>query len=195
MTAVSKKLTRERHERSGNDFYIEPSWSVRALLEAERFSGKVWDPACGSGTIPKTCEAFDLDAVGSDIADRGYGGVQDFLAPEYEYVGVDNIICNPPFNLAEKFIARALSVTQFKVAMLLRLAFLEGQRRAILFRQTPLARVHVFAPRVSMPPGEMLLRGDVEPSGGSVAFAWFVWSADHQGPATLNWLDKPKEIE
>jgi len=32
--------------------------------------------------------------TGSDIADRGAGGVQDFLDPDYHFVNVENIICN-----------------------------------------------------------------------------------------------------
>ena len=54
-------------------------------------------------------------------------------------------------------------------------------------RQRPLARVHVFSYRISMPPGGV---PDIEAKGGSVAFAWFVWEHGHRGPATINWLTR-----
>lgn len=84
-------------------------------------------------------------------------------------------------------IERALLIARHKVAVLQRVAFLAGQKRAALYRRTPLARVHVFPWRISMPPGE----ANMSASGGSVDFAWFVWDADHQGPPQLGWLEKP----
>ena len=38
--------------------------------------------------------------------------------------------------------------------------------------------------QVNMPPGG----ADIEPKGGSVAYAWFVFARDHNGPPTLGWL-------
>ena len=109
-------------------------------------------------------------------------------------LGFDNIICNPPFHLAERFIDRALLVTRRKVAMLLRWSFAEGGtgrsekshlRRRVL-DEAPLSRVYVFANRVSMPPGN----GAVAAKGGAIAFGWFVWDHDHYGPATFHRLHR-----
>src|SRR3990167_4044217 len=79
------------HTRHSLDFYIEPDWTVDLLLDAEDFPATIWDPACGSGTIVKRCIARGLEAVGSEIADRAFGGGQDFLAPEYEFINVATI--------------------------------------------------------------------------------------------------------
>lgn len=179
------------YDRSADDFYTEPLWAVEALFDNERIIGKVWDPAAGAGTVMRVCNAREIDCEASDLVDRNNPSVTgdiDFLGTTSLHdliCPVDNIVTNPPFRLAEKFIRRALEVTRFKVCVLLRLSFLESVKRADLFDSTTLARVHIFRRRVSMPPGG----SDIEAKGGTIAFAWFVWDLDHQGPPSLHWLD------
>ena len=164
--------------RAANDWYVEPEWAVRGLLDVQRFSGLVWDPACGKGTIPRTFAAQGHAVAGTDLVDRGFGaGGDDFLefAPARAENRVENIVCNPPFNLAEEFLRHALKLARHKVALLLRLSWLEGRGRAWVFNETPLAAVHPFAARVSMPPGD----SDTPAKGGAVAFMWAVWDWSH----------------
>ena len=118
--------------------------------------------------------------------DYGYGqpGV-DFLnekAPR-----APNIVTNPPFKLLEPFIRRALVAHHTgKVAMLGRLAVLEGIKRKTLFESTPIARVHVFSRRLAIGRrGTDFGKG----GGGMIAFAWFVWQHSYRGSPRLNWLD------
>lgn len=186
-TVDSSKTSRHR-DRAANDWYVEPAWAVDALINAEPFKGLIWDPACGAGNIPERFKAHGFDAVGSDLVYRNYGAPSsiDFLL---EWRSIDervaNIVSNPPYALAEEFIRHALTLTTCKVAMLLRLAFLEGQKRKRLFESTPILRVLVFSERVSMPPGGL----GVAAEGGAVAFAWFIWEHGHRGPPELGWLD------
>lgn len=180
------------YTRSPKDYYTEPDWAVELLFNNERFMGNIWDPAAGSRTIGRVCDARGFDTISSDLIHRGIpsvdGGIDFFETTSIHdyYCPVDNVICNPPFNLAEKFIRRALEVSRFKAAFLLRLSFLESVTRSELFDTTPLARVHVFRQRVSMPPGG----SEIEAKGGAIAFAWFVWNQDHQGPPAINWLER-----
>lgn len=171
------------YDRAIADWYTEPRWLVDALLDVETF-GAAWDPACGGGNIPDAVRARGGVCYATDAVNRGYaghGGTVDFftcipLAP--------NIISNPPYSLIEPWIERALDKTTEKVALLARLALLEGQKRRGLFARTPLARVWVSSRRASMPPGGV----DVPASGGSIAYAWFVWEHGHKGPPTLGWI-------
>jgi hypothetical protein len=181
-------------ERAANDWYVDQPEAIEALLRVERFSGSSWDPACGLGTIPKTMRAAGKDCFGSDLVDRGFPGVAllNFLTDEPDGVGedVDNIVSNPPFNLARAFVDKALTIAAHKVAMLLPLTFLEGQRKGPWLKATPLARVHVFTWRISMPPGELLVAGEVEAKGGKKCFAWFVFEHGWRGPPHVNLLIK-----
>jgi hypothetical protein len=138
------------YERVATDWYIEPAWTVDALLDAEPFPGQSWDPSCGAGNIPRAMQARGLECWGSDVADRGYGtvGLDFFDATDR----ADNIVSNPPYGVIEPYVLKALQVTSGKVAILARLALLEGIKRRALFQRTPLARVWVSSRRISMPP-------------------------------------------
>lgn len=170
--------------REKNDFYPTPERATKALLAAETFAGAVWEPACGDGAISRLFEEAGYPVVSSDLVNRGFGesGV-DFLL-EWQS-RAPNIVTNPPFKLAVPFVRKALQLSTGKVAMLLKIAFLEGQERAKLFAASPLARVHVFSQRLAFVPGDGARKLD---GGGMMAFAWFVWDRAHDGPPQLGWL-------
>lgn len=170
--------------REVDDYYPTPPAGTEALLRVESFAGRVWEPACGAGDIAKVLAAHDCCVIATDLVDRGYGraGV-DFLTAEMP--AVDAIVTNPPFKLAEAFALRALARAP-KVALLLRLSWLEGiNRRRDIFLPHPPARVWVFSGRLPMQRGRLPRPGE---RGGMIAFAWFVWDRAHQGPTQLGWI-------
>lgn len=170
--------------RVKDDFYPTPARGIEALLSVESFDGPIWEPACGDGAISKALEAAGYRVASTDLVDRGYGEPRiDFLM-EYQS-RAPNIVTNPPFNLAVPFVRKSLELTTGKVAMLLKLAFLEGRERAELFAQSPLARVHVFSRRLSFVPGDGARKLE---GGGMMAFAWLVWDHAHTGKPTLGWI-------
>lgn len=174
------------YARQVDDWYVEEDAAVEALIAAERFAGAIHDPACGCGTIPRRFAAHGFTVSGADLRDRGYGAPHlDYLAaPAREY---DNIVSNPPFKsgVVEPFILKALADARFKVAMLLRLAFLEGaERLATLYRRHPPVRVLVFSWRTSMPPGDVAVARE----GGQMPFMWVVWERGYRGDPALRWI-------
>ena len=171
--------------RERDDFYPTPPEATRALLSAEKFTGQIWEPACGDGAISRVLEASGYDVISSDLIDRGYGETnRDFLL-DFEST-VPNIVTNPPFKFAEEFARHALARATEKVALLCRVAWLEGIGRRDLFLHSPLARVLVFSNRIPMRRnGEPMINSG---AGGMIAFAWFVWDHAHSGAPTLGWL-------
>jgi hypothetical protein len=104
-----------------------------------------------------------------DKYDRGYGHVCDFFDIKEKY---DNIVTNPPFSIAEDVLEHALKLAQNKVCLLLRLAFLESQRRYQKFYHlNPPSRVLVFSERLSIYPKNYEVK-----AGGTTSYAWFCWS-------------------
>ena len=183
------RLERERRKADGthrhkDDWYRTPGQCTRALLQVETFGPQIWEPACGDGAISRELEACGHTVFSSDLYDRGYGhGGQDFLSTT-ELCAPD-IITNPPYDKADEFALHALSLGVRKMALLCRLAWLEGQERYDrLFSQGKLARVWVFSPR------QTLWRGDdgCEDDGGMTAYAWFVFERDHSGGYVGDWL-------
>lgn len=173
--------------RSPADFYPTPPEATKALLRVEHFHGPIWEPACGDGAISKVLEAAGHRVFSSDLFDRGYGRAgMDFL--KEQVTGWSNIVTNPPYRLVLPFARHAVAITRqhntSKVALLLRLACLEGQARRAFFESSPLARVWVFSKRVQFKrPG-----WEDTGKGGMVAYAWYVWEHGHKGPPQLGWL-------
>lgn len=182
-----------RQPHDPDHWYQESVEATLLLLGAEDFSGmSVWDPACGEGRVLRACHLTGILSIGSDIVRRDSPKdltvltPVDFLTdPPPLFSSPAAIISNPPYRDAERFVRRALEIPHIqKVALVLRLAFLESTGRQNLFETTPLARVLVFRQRQSMPPGG---RG-IKAGGGAIAYAWFVWRRDHVGPPTVGWI-------
>ncbi len=184
--AIAGRSDVDGYARERDDFFPTPERATRALLAVEAFDGPIWEPACGDGAISKILRGAGYETVDSDLIDRGYGetGI-DFLM-EWR-ARAPNIVTNPPFKLAVPFVQQSLRLTTGKVAMLLKIAFLEGQERAGLFASSPLARVLVFSRRLAFVPGGSLPSRKLD-GGGMMAFAWFIWDHQHRGPPTLGWL-------
>lgn len=186
MVQVTKGNPRSSgYDKVEYEWYVEPSEAVRALFKSELFVEDIYDPACGGGTIlAVACNEFSLRVNGSDIVDRGSGyPVSDFLTCQPDLWG--NIITNPPFGLAEEFALRAIQMSRYKVAIFIRLAWLEGEGRyKRLFNLHPPSRVLVFRNRMSCPPGG---RG-IPAKGGSMAYCWVIWDKHHRGPTQLDWV-------
>jgi hypothetical protein len=183
MTAV-RKLDAHVWEREENEHYVEPEWCSRRLFEEEDFTPGIWDPCCGFGTIPKNAVACGLYGIGTDIVDRGYADLadlKDFLAMDR---GLSpNIVCNPPFNIADRFALHALKLAD-KVAMVFPTARLNA---AHWLKGTPLRRVWLMTPRPSMPPGYVIARGE-KPGGGKMDYCWIVFEKSFYGKPQLLWL-------
>lgn len=171
----------------GDDLYETPPIAVTALLEYELIPQTVWEPACGPGAIVRVLEQAGHEVMASDLVDYGWGhdARRDFLMERSAPDGVKAIVTNPPFKLAEEFAVHAKGLAP-KVCLLLRLAFLEGLRWDRGLAEN-LARVHIFAPRLPF----MHRHGYEGPkhSNSGMPFAWFVWDAEHIGPATLGWIN------
>ena len=140
------------------------------MLVYEKFQGEIFEPACGTGNISEVLLKNHYKVLSNDIVDRGYGDKhEDFLKTNFN---VANIVTNPPYNRANEFVLHALKFTRNKVAMLLRLSFLEGaQRYNDIYLKSPPAKVYVFSKRVTFMPES--IKGNS--GSGPTAYAWFVW--------------------
>lgn len=178
-------------------YFPTPPWATRALLEhvIPDASGTAWEPACGSGHMAKVLRERFGAVHSSDVHD--YGGEQlmkvgSFVGAGLDVVaspssGVDWIITNPPFPHALEFVERGLREAREGVAVLVRMAWLEGgDRYERLFRDTPPAIVAPFVERVPMQVGSW------DPDGTTMtAYAWFVWKrhpvARYDDPHDSKW--------
>jgi hypothetical protein len=176
----------QRHALSErkDDLYETPDVAVEALLRVEQLPHLIWEPACGPGRIVNVLRRAGHEVIAGDLVDYGcplsFHGI-DFLMETRAPHKVECIVTNPPFKLANEFAAKALELCP-RVIMLLRLAFMESDRRTPILDGGHLARVHVFKKRLPM----MHRDGWEGPrASSSMAFAWFCWDRDHSGPTEL----------
>jgi hypothetical protein len=179
-TGNGKAALNERKD----DLYETPPVAVHALLKQEPIPQVVWEPACGPGSIVTALRATGRTVIASDLVEYGCPDSEhrrDFLFEQRAPDGCECIVTNPPFKNAEQFVAKARELCP-KVVMLLRLAFLESERRRFILDSGDLARVYVFRNRLPM----MHRDGWEGPKASSaMAFAWLVWERGHNGPTEL----------
>ncbi len=168
-----------------NDLYETPACATIALMRAEKLPLKLWECAAGRGAIVNVLRIAGHEVLASDLVDYGqpshfYG--RDFLMEHVAPEGCEAIVTNPPFKLADEFVRHALRLVP-RVYMLLRLAFLESERRRDILDGGGLSRVHVFRNRLPM----MHRDGWTGPRASSATpFAWFVWDRAHVGSTELH---------
>lgn len=135
------------------ELYTTPAIAVEKLLERETFSDSILEPACGIGSISDILINNGYNVISSDIVNRGYINqryTEDFLSCNYHVDSRVDIITNPPYSLAEEFVRKSIDISTdgTKIAMLLKLTFLEGVKRRELFKKYPPKRVLVFSKRI-----------------------------------------------
>lgn len=125
-------------EREQNDYYATDPIAMELLLKLEHFDPHIWECACGEGHLSRVLEANGYDVLSTDLIDHGFGtaGV-DFL--EYDGVFDGDIITNPPYKFAKEFVEHAIECVPHghRVAMFLKIQFLEGKARRELFNKYP----------------------------------------------------------
>lgn len=182
----------DKLNRAQDDFYATPPEATKALLNYETFAGNVLEPASGDGAMSRLLENRFNCVYSSDIRKtkniHGNKGL-DFLRANYQKeFGVrkfDNIITNPPFILAMEFIQRAKEISKNKIAFILRLQFLESEKRYSMFidKNFPLAKILVFSKRVIM-----LRNGELDKTKNKMAFAWYIWDREYKGRPEIDWI-------
>ncbi|MBQ7445950.1 MAG: NAD(P)-dependent oxidoreductase [Clostridia bacterium] len=174
-------------ERELNDFYATDPRAVELLLKKEKFAHDIWEPACGKGHICRVLNMRGYNVRATDLIDRGYGlGGVDFLAQKEPWQG--DIITNPPYKYAGDFAWHALELIPEgnKVALFLRVQFLEGKERRKMFEQQPPEFVYVSSGRMGCARNGEFNKTD---ASGAMCFAWFVWRKGFKGDPRVKWIN------
>ena len=163
--------------REENDFYPTPPEATHALFKRETFVGDILEPACGNGMMSEVIKQYN-SVTSFDLINRGYGAEQDFLQYSQAHT---NIITNPPYKIASEFVNHAKLLASKKVAMLLKLVFLESSGRYKMFQDKdfPLKCIYVFCKRLQFGKG----------GSPTIASAWFVWDKGYIGKPYVEWIN------
>jgi hypothetical protein len=167
-----------------NGYYATDPIAIEMLLRHETFEN-VWENACGEGHLAEVLRKHNVLCKASDLIDRGYGDIfVDFLKNTSKHNG--DIVTNPPFKYAQEFVEKSMDCipVRNKVAMFLRIQFLEGKARNRLFKQYPPKTVYVFSNRI-----KCAMNGDFTTiKSSATCYAWFVWQKGYTGDTKIKWL-------
>ena len=110
----------------------------------------------------------------------------DFLSCTEPFVG--DIITNPPYKYAQEFVEKALSLIPAgnKVAMFLKIQFLEGKQRRKLFEVAPPKVIYVATNRLNCAKNGDFTKCDYS---SAVCYAWFIWEKGFKGETVVRWFN------
>lgn len=136
--------------REENDYYATDPIAGKLLLEVEPDLDNIWECACGAGHLAKVFDEAGKLGKATDLVDRDYGAVEDFLLNAEPYHHGD-IVTNPPYKYAQEFVEYALNKVDEgrKVCMFLKVLFLESQSRKELFTQHPPRTIYISSSRIN----------------------------------------------
>ena len=177
-------------EREKDDFYATPPLAVKELMKLEKFNNNIWEPCCGMNHITNILRENKYTVRTSDIVDRVNDGnieIIDFLNCNEKWDG--DIVTNPPYKLATEFVYKTLETIKEgnKVAMFLKLTFLETQKRKELFIKHPPKIVYVSSSRLGCSQ-----TGDFDGNGNTIsaiAYCWFIWEKGYKGETIIKWFN------
>ena len=171
--------SRPRSQQSPHGFYATPEEATTALVLAigPYLGDCIHEPACGDGKIARVLTRCGYDVVATDLVDHGYG------EPGFDFLATgpmaSNVVTNPPFYLAEKFIAQAVPQARL-VALLLKSNYWHAGRRIALWQAFP-------------PRQELILTWRLDFTGGgnpTMDCSWWVWG---DLPTATQLLPKPRQ--
>lgn len=191
--SIYKTLGASNHtgkERQEHDYYATEPKAMEVLLEVEKFNKDIWECAAGELHLVNVLREHDYNVRYSDIINRTDEDMEiiDFLT--YSGIWNGDIITNPPYKYAQEFIEKSLEIIPKgnKVAMFLKIQFLEGKKRKKLFQKYPPKVIYVSSSRLLCAKNgefEKMIQG----GGSAVAYAWFVWEKGYKGDTVIKWIN------
>lgn len=176
-----------KYDRETNDYYATDPYAATLLMEQETFSRRIWECACGEGHLAKEFQKAGYLVYSSDLIDRGFGYVQDFLLAKAPPLPGFDIVTNPPYMKAQEFVEHALEILEdgHKIAMFLKIQFLESKARRALFDKFPPKVVYVSSNRL-----RCAMNGDFEKyTSKAICYAWFIWEKGYTGDTVIKWIN------
>ena len=189
MTGASNHTEEEREE---HDYYATEPLALEKFLDCIDFNLHkfVWEPACGGGHLVDVLVKRNHVVFATDIVNRDDQTMMtgDFLSVDNKSEWQGDILTNPPFKLAEKFVDKGLSLLEPGNYLILfqRILFLESSKRHKLFQNRPPKYVYVHSSRVAT-----AKNGDFEKyegGGKSLCYCWFVWQKGCKSETIVRWI-------
>jgi len=180
-----------KSEWAGRDLYTTEQNDIERFLASLQRDGielpsPIWEPAAGLGDVSKVLLRHGYEVRSSDIYAYSDGGIDieglDFFACDGP-MGCKTIFTNPPFNMQQEFLVHALSMG-VEVVFFVRLSFLTGIRRHMIFQKYAPAFVYVYSRRACC-----YKDGAAGNSQKMIDYCVFMWKPPYRGETKLRWIE------
>lgn len=177
--------------RQEDDYYATHPQAVRSFLDVLKQDNVqlkpiIWECACGEGHMAEVFKEYGYHVIATDLIDRGYGEVENFLDVSLPVSNVD-IFTNPPFKNAEDFAYKGIKLLEgenCKLGLFVKIQFLESKSRKELFKQYPPKYIYVYSERQ-----QCSMNGDFENlKAKTQAYIWIIWEKDFKGETITRWI-------
>ena len=181
MLGVNPNAIREK-----NDFYATNPHALEIAMPIFKdiLHENVWECACGQGHLSEVLKKNGYSVKSTDLIDRGYGTVEDFLKCEKVFNG--DILTNPPFKLAEQFVAKSFELIEEGnyAIFFLKVQFLESKSRKKMFEKYPLKYLIVNSERQ-----QCAKDADFEHLKATTqCYCWYVFQKGYKGEPIIKWI-------
>jgi hypothetical protein len=185
-----------KQERETMDYYATEPKAIDLLASKFDIPHRVWECACGGGSLSQRLKERGHEVISTDIIDRGYEGFNgecDFLSrlfhPTIE--GDYAIVTNPPYKFVTEFVLTALDVLPdgCYLCLFLKTTALESRGRwEKIYKATPPRYVFQCIDRILCAKNAEFEDARKNLGAGAQAYAWFVWQKGYKGHTTLDWI-------
>lgn len=185
-----------KQERETMDYYATEPKAIDLLASKFDIPHRVWECACGGGSLSQRLKERGHEVISTDIIDRGYEGFNgecDFLSrlfhPTIE--GDYAIVTNPPYKFVTEFVLTALDVLPdgCYLCLFLKTTALESRGRwEKIYKTTPPRYVFQCIDRILCAKNAAFEDARKNLGAGAQAYAWFVWQKGYKGSTTLDWI-------
>lgn len=177
-------------QRQEDDFYATEPSALKIFLKQLKkdnivLNNNIWECASGQRHLANVLLDFGYEVKMTDLVKRINGVIeQDFLLEQDIFNG--DILTNPPFKLAEKFVEKGMELLSNgnKLLLFLKIQFLEGQKRKELFKKYPPKYVYCYSSRQ-----KCAKDGEFEKYTATTQFyAWYIWEKGFNGETIIRWI-------
>lgn len=181
-----------KSEREENDFYATHPTAVQAFLNKLKednvtLNKNIWECACGQGHMAEVFKKCGYHVIATDLINRGYGNVADFLNQSSINLFHTDIFTNPPFKYATEFAYQGLKLLGLKgdkLGLFLKIQFLESKERKQLFKKYPPKYIYIYSERQ-----QCSKNADFEHlKAKTQAYIWIIWEKEYSGETITRWI-------
>lgn len=187
---TSNMLHLKTNDREENDFYATHPHAIEIFLDKLEqdnvvLHNKIWECSCGQGHISEVLKKYGYTVKSSDLIDRGYGEVQDFLTTTNKNLKMD-IFTNPPFKFAKEFVYKAIETIAhgYFLGLFLDVSFLESKTRKKIFETIPPKYIYIYSTRQLCSKNADFKNLKCR----SKFYIWIIWEKGYKGETITRWI-------